>query len=89
MEPAMLAAIQIPVEGETFGKLITIQKTLLNVRHHDNSVYRGERLNAPGSLGNGAVRLGRAEEIQTIDSMKPASMKPDPWNWKDVGGFLV
>jgi hypothetical protein len=24
-----------------------------------------------------------------IDSMKPASMKPDPWNWKDVGGFLV
>jgi hypothetical protein len=61
--PAMLAAIQIPVEGETFGKIITVQKTLLKVRRHDESVYRGERLNSSWPLGNGAVRLGKAEDI--------------------------
>jgi putative DNA primase/helicase len=62
MVPAMLAAIQIPVEGEAIGRLITVQKTLLNVRN-DGSVYRSERKNAPGSLGNGAVRLAAAGEV--------------------------
>jgi putative DNA primase/helicase len=63
--PAMLAGIQIPIGGESCGRLITVQKTPLNVRQ-DGSVYRGERKNAPGSLGNGAVRLAAAGEILGI-----------------------
>jgi putative DNA primase/helicase len=64
--PAMLSALQIPIEGETFGKLITIQKTPLIVRRTDGSVYHCKRMNAPGSLGNGAVRLGKASEVLGI-----------------------
>jgi putative DNA primase/helicase len=60
--PAMLVLIQIPIEGESKGKPLTIQKTLLQVRQ-DGSVYRGDRLNATGSLGNAAVRLAKAGEI--------------------------
>jgi len=38
----------------------------------------------PGSQVRMRTMMRCGERAKTIDSMKPASMKPDPWNWKDV-----